>query len=83
MSQQQQLDYLAGLRESVNALDRELTEGGVRDGLTRIAQALGLDEDVTLAAVYRESRRNGYSLRLMVDQLEEQIELAKKRQATQ
>lgn len=82
MSQTPQLDYLAGLREAVSALDRELPEAGVRAGLTRIAEALGLAEDVTLAAVYRESRRNGYSLKLMVDQIEEQIDLARKQQTT-
>lgn len=74
------IDYLAGLRESVAALDRDLVESGVREGLTRIADALGLAEDVTLAAVYRESRRNGYTLKLMIDELEKAIEVARRQQ---
>lgn len=82
MSQTPQLDYLAGLHESVNAIDRELPEPGVREGITRVAEALGLAQDVTLAAIYRESRRNGYTLKLMIDHLEEQIDLARKQRAT-
>lgn len=77
----QQLDYLAGLREAVSALDRDLAEVGVRDGINRVAQSLGLTPDVALAALYRESRRNGYTLKLMIEELERQIELAAKQQA--
>lgn len=77
----QQLDYLAGLREAVSALDRDLAEAGVRDGVVRVAQSLGLAPDVALAALYRESRRNGYTLKLMIEELERQIELAAKQQA--
>lgn len=76
----QQLDHLAGLRESVNALERDLAEADVRDGVTRVAQSLGLTPDVALAALYRESRRNGYTLKLMIEELERQIELAAKQQ---
>lgn len=74
----QQLDHLAGLREAVSALDRDLAESGVREGVRRIAESLGLPEDIALAAIYRESRRNGYNLHLMIQELEAQIELARR-----
>lgn len=77
----QQLDYLAGLREAVSALNRDLAEPAVRPGIERVAAALGLPEDVALAALYRESRRNGYSIKLMIEELERQIETARRQQA--
>ena len=80
--QRQQLDYIRGLRESVGALERDLGEAGVREGVARIAETLGLAEDVALAALYRESKRNGYTLKLMIDELERQIEAVRKEQAT-
>ena len=74
--------YLGGLQESVKNLSRDLGEPGVRDGITRLADTLGLAEDITLAALYREARRNGYTLKLMIEELERQVEQVKKQQAT-
>ena len=76
------VDYLGGLQESVKNLNRDLGEPGVRDGITRLADTLGLAEDITLAALYREARRNGYTLKLMIEELERQVEQVKKQQAT-
>ena len=75
------VDYLGGLQESVKNLNRDLSEPGVRDGITRLADTLGLAEDITLAALYREARRNGYTLKLMIEELERQVEQVKKQQA--
>ena len=75
------VDYLGGLQESVKNLNRDLGEPGVRDGITRLADTLGLAEDITLAALYREARRNGYTLKLMIEELERQVEQVKKQQA--
>ena len=76
------VDYLGGLQESVKNLNRDLGEPGVRDGITRLADTLGLAEDITLAALYREARRNGYTLKLMIEELERQVEQVKKQQTT-
>ncbi len=75
------IDYLGGLQESVKNLNRDLSEPGVREEVTRLADALGLAEDITLAALYREARRNGYTLKLMIEELERQVEQVKKQQA--
>ena len=75
------IDYLGGLQESVKNLNRDLGEPSVREGVTRLADTLGLAEDVTLAALYREARRNGYTLKLMIEELERQVEQLKKQQA--
>jgi hypothetical protein len=76
------VDYLGGLQESVKNLNRDLSEPGVREGITRLGDTLGLAEDIILAALYREARRNGYTLKLMIEELERQVEQVKKRQAT-
>ncbi len=75
------VDYLGGLQESVKNLNRDLSEPGVREGITRLGDTLGLPEDITLAALYREARRNGYTLKLMIEELERQVEQVKKQQA--
>jgi hypothetical protein len=69
-------DYVGRVREEIVALEAELGERGVRDALTATAATLGLPPELALAAIYRAARRSGLSMRLMLAEVEGQLEKA-------
>lgn len=71
-----QHDYIGRVQEEVAALQAELGERGAREELAKVAERLGLPAELALAAVYRAARRSGLTLRLMLTELNNQLERA-------
>lgn len=76
MSAAPQPDYVGRVQEEVRALEADLKERGARDELGRVAQRLNLAEDLALAALFRAARRSGLSLRLMLTEVNNQLDSA-------
>ncbi len=71
-------DYVGRVREEIGTLESDLRERGLRDELTRVAERLGLPPELALAAIYRAARRSGLSLRLMVTEINNQLDRAER-----
>ncbi len=71
-------DYVGRVREEIGTLESDLREHGLRDELTRVAERLNLPPELALAAIYRAARRSGLSLRLMVTEINNQLDRAER-----
>jgi hypothetical protein len=76
MSAVAQHDYVGRVQEEVAALQAELGEAGAREALTKAVERLGLPPEVALAAIFRAARRSGLTLRLMVTEINNQLDRA-------
>jgi hypothetical protein len=71
-------DYVGRVREEINALEKDLQERGAREELDKVVQRLNLPNELALAAIYRAARRSGLSLRLMLTELNNQLDKAER-----
>lgn len=76
MSAVAQHDYVMRVQEEVRDLEKEMNEPGVRDGLTRVTERLGLPADLATAAIFRAARRSGLTMRLMLTEINGQLDRA-------
>ncbi len=63
-------EYLQRVREELATLQNELRTGDVRERVQAASQALGIPEDLGLAAMYRAARRSGLTLAQFLRDLE-------------
>ena len=67
-------DYVRHLKEEFAALEAELAEPGVEQGLADICQRFQVPREWALAAVHRAAKRNGYTVKVFLEQLKQQLE---------
>lgn len=67
-------DFVLSVREELEQLERELSKPEVRKGLKRVSQRLASAEDVTVAALWRASKRHGETLSVFITELDQQFE---------
>lgn len=70
-------NYLGQLKEEFDVLERELNDKGVEEGLQEITRRFGVPREVALAAAHRAAKRSGYTMKLFLEQLEQQLKDAK------
>jgi hypothetical protein len=71
-------DYVGRVHEEIQTLEQELADQTLRADLAKVAARLGLESDLALAAIFRASRRSGLSLRLMVAEVNGQLDRAER-----
>lgn len=71
-------DYVGRVREEIGTLEADLSERGLRDDLNKLAERLNLPTELALAALFRAARRSGLSLRLMVTEINNQLDRAER-----
>jgi hypothetical protein len=76
----QQYDFVRRVREELEVLEKELSEPGVSDGVRATAERIGVPTETALAAFFRAAKRSGYSLRLMLEEINRQLDTAPSRQ---
>jgi hypothetical protein len=74
MSAVAQHDYVGRVREEVGTLEADLSERDARAELARTVERLGVPSELALAAIYRAARRSGISLRLMLTEINGQLD---------
>ncbi|MBI4492467.1 MAG: hypothetical protein HY690_06710 [Chloroflexi bacterium] len=70
----QQYDFVARVREEVAGLEQELAEPGVREGVQALAERMHLPPEVALSALYRSAKRSGYTLKLLLEEVNRQLD---------
>lgn len=71
----QQYDLVGRVREESAQIEQELGEPGVRDSLRATAERIGVPQELALAAFFRAAKRSGYTLRLLLEEVNRQLEL--------
>ena len=66
-------EYIDRVREEVATLQSELQGDRVRERVEAASRALGVPEELGLAAIYRAARRSGLSLTQFISDLERAI----------
>jgi transposase len=66
-------DYMRHLKEEFAVLERELQDKGVDEGLRLIAERYQVPREMAVAAVHRAAKRNGYTMRVFIEQLQQQL----------
>jgi len=66
-------EYIDRVREEVATLQSELQDDRVRERIEGASKALGVPEELGLAAFYRAARRSGLSLTQFLGDLERAI----------